>query len=137
MTTARITIEPMQPKYNPQVGRLLVHGFRGKFQHLTNMSDDDHALFFEKLFDYFPTEASNQKMIALQEGEVIGTLSIKWYVKSNMQQEKQNLPPWKSFNSFGIWNFLKLLSLPSQIKTGGPSIRTRSYHSILIQKKIV
>ncbi|MNO69124.1 Mycothiol acetyltransferase [compost metagenome] len=109
MTTARITIEPMQPKYNPQVGRLLVHGFRGKFQHLTNMSDDDLALFFEKLFDYFPTEASNQRMIALQEGEVIGTLSIKWYVKSNMKQEKQNLPPWKSFNSFGIWNFLKLL----------------------------
>lgn len=111
MTTAPIMIEPMQAKYNLQVGRLLVHGFRGKIQHLTNMKDDDLALFFEQLFDHFPTEAGNQRMVALQEGKVIGTLSIKWNVKSNMKREKKNLPPWKwkSFSSFGKWNFLKLL----------------------------
>lgn len=49
MTASRITIDPMQAKYNPQVSRLLVHGFRGKFQHLTNLSDEDLALFFKKL----------------------------------------------------------------------------------------
>ncbi|WGU97839.1 hypothetical protein QJQ58_07405 [Paenibacillus dendritiformis] len=78
MTTSRITIEPMQAKYNPQVGRLLVHGFRGKFQHLTNMSDEDLALFFEKLFEHIPAEPASRRIVALQEGEVIGTLSIKW-----------------------------------------------------------
>ncbi|MBE9914115.1 GNAT family N-acetyltransferase [Paenibacillus donghaensis] len=109
MTVMPITIEPMQAKYNSQVGRLLGHGFRGKFQHLTNMSDDDLALFFAKLFDLFPIESASQRMIALQDGEVIGTLSIKWKAKSNMKQEKQRFPSWKSFNSFGKWNFLKML----------------------------
>ncbi|WP_409973879.1 GNAT family N-acetyltransferase [Bacillus sp. Bva_UNVM-123] len=111
MTTAPITVEPMQAKYNPQVGRLLVHGFRGKFQHLTNMKDDDLALFFERLFDHFPTKAGNQRMVALQEGEVIGTLSIIWNEKSNTKREKQSLLPWnwKSSSNFGKWNFLKML----------------------------
>lgn len=111
MTTTPITIEPMQAKYNQQVGRLLVHGFRGKFQHLTSMNDNNLALFFEWLFDHFSTEAGNQRMVVLKEGEVIGTLSIKWSVKSNIKGAKPNLPPWKwkNFNSFGKWNFLKLL----------------------------
>jgi ribosomal protein S18 acetylase RimI-like enzyme len=104
-----ITIKPMQAKYNSQVGRLLGHGFRGKFQHLTNMSDDDLALFFKKLFELFPTESASRRMIALQDGEVIGTLSIKWKAKSNMKHEKQIFPSWKSFISFGKCNFLKML----------------------------
>ncbi|KOY14771.1 GNAT family N-acetyltransferase [Paenibacillus xylanivorans] len=106
MTTAPITIEPMQAKYNLQVGRLLVHGFRGKFQNLTNMNDDDLALFFEKLFEHFPTEPASQRMVALQDGEVIGTISIKWKPESDI---KQKLPSWKNFNRLGKWNLLKML----------------------------
>ncbi|MDR0268657.1 GNAT family N-acetyltransferase [Paenibacillus sp.] len=109
MTEATITIEPMQAKHNFQVGQLLVHGFRGKFQHLTNMNDDELALFFEKMFEHFPDEPASQRMVALQYGEVIGTLSIKWKVQSNMNHEKQKYPSLKSFNSFGKWNFLKML----------------------------
>lgn len=108
MNAARITIEPMQAKYNPQVGRLLVHGFRGKFQHLTNMSDEDLALFFEKLLEHIPAEPASRRIVALQEGEVIGTLSIKWNANSEIKEEKKQLPSWRSFNSFGKWNLLKL-----------------------------
>jgi len=108
MIAAPITIEPMQVKYNPQVGRLLVHGFYGKFQHLTNMNDEDLALFFEKLFDQFPTEPASQRMIALQEGEVIGTLSIKWKAESDTKQERQK-PSWKSFDMFSKWKLFKML----------------------------
>ncbi len=108
MTAAPIMIEPMHPMYNPQVGRLLVHGFRGKFQTLTNMNDDDLALFFEKLFDHFPTEPASQRMVTLQEGEVIGTISVKWKPESDMKQ-KQVFPSRKSFNQFGRWNLLKML----------------------------
>lgn len=68
MTIAPIIIEPMQAKYNQQVSRLLVHGFRGKFQSLTSLNDDDLALFFEKLFDHFPTEPASQRIVALQDG---------------------------------------------------------------------
>jgi hypothetical protein len=56
MTATPITIEPMQAKYNPQIGRLLVHGFRGKFHPLTNMIDDDLALFFQKAGECYSTE---------------------------------------------------------------------------------
>ncbi|GMX65336.1 hypothetical protein Elgi_46060 [Paenibacillus elgii] len=77
MTAASITIEPMQAKYNPQVGRLLVLGFGGKFQNMTSMSDGELALFFEKLLDHFPADPASQR-IALQDGEAIGTISIKW-----------------------------------------------------------
>lgn len=98
----------MQAKYNPQVGRLLVHGFRGKFQNLTNLNDDDLALFFEKLFEHFPIEPASQRMVALQDGEVIGTISIKWKHESDIKQ-KQELPSWKSFNKLGQWNLLKML----------------------------
>ncbi|CAH1057382.1 GNAT family N-acetyltransferase [Paenibacillus pseudetheri] len=108
MTIAPITIEPMQAKYNPQVSRLLVHGFRGKFQTLTSMNDDDLALFFEKLFEHFPTEPAGQRMAALQDGEVIGTISIKWKPEYDMKQ-KQKLPSWKSFNRLGKWNLVKML----------------------------
>lgn len=106
MITAPITIELMQAKYNPQVSRMLVHGFRGKFQTLTNMNDDDLALFFEKLFEHFHTEPSSQRMVALQDGEVIGTISIKWKPVSD---RKQKLPSWKNFNRLGKWNLLKML----------------------------
>ncbi|WII35013.1 GNAT family N-acetyltransferase [Paenibacillus thiaminolyticus] len=94
MNASRITIEPMQAKYNPQVSRLLVHGFRGKFQHLTNLSD----------------EAASRRIVALQEGEVIGTLSIKWNADSSgKKQEKRKLPSWRSFHSIGTWDLLTLL----------------------------
>lgn len=109
MTKARITIEPMQVKYNAQVGRLLVHGFHGKFQHLTNLSEENLAVFFEKLLDLFPTEPASLRIVALQAGEVIGTLSIKWSANSDVQQETRKLPTWKEFNHIGKWTFLKLL----------------------------
>ncbi|KPV56683.1 acetyltransferase [Paenibacillus sp. A3] len=106
MTAAPVTIEAMQAKYNPQVGRLLVLGFGGKFQNLTNMNDGELALFFEKLLDHFPTNPASQRMVALQEGEVIGTISIKWKSES---AAKQKLPSWKNFNRFGTWKLLKML----------------------------
>ncbi|OAB42134.1 GNAT family N-acetyltransferase [Paenibacillus glacialis] len=108
MTTAPITIEPMQTKYNLQVSRLLVQGFRGKFQKLTNMNDDDLALFFEKLFEHYPTEPASHRMVALQDGEVIGTISIKWMPEADIMQ-KQGLPSSKSFIRLGKWNLLKML----------------------------
>ncbi|MGG4398163.1 GNAT family N-acetyltransferase [Paenibacillus thiaminolyticus] len=109
MTASRITIEPMQAKYNPQVSRLLVHGFRGKFQHLTSLSDEELAHFFEKLFKYFSDEAASRRIVALQEEQVIGTLSIKWIADLGKKQENRKLPSWRSFNSIGTWDFLKML----------------------------
>lgn len=108
MTATPITIEPMSAKYNPQIGRLLVHGFRGKFHPLTNMTDDDFALFFQKLIEHFPAEPASQRMVALQEGEVIGTISVKWKPEFAVKQ-KQKLPSFTCFKQFGKWNLVKLM----------------------------
>ena len=108
MTTAPITIEPMQAKYNSQIGRLLVLGFRGKFQNLTKMNDGDLALFFEKLLAYFPSEPASQRMVALQEGEVIGTISIKWKPESDIMRNRELLS-WKNLKILRKWSLLKML----------------------------
>ncbi|MED1783819.1 GNAT family N-acetyltransferase [Brevibacillus fortis] len=105
MTVTPITIEPMHSMYNQQTGQLLVHGFRGKFQALTNLNDGELALFFEKMFDYSPADPASQRMVALQDGEVIGSISIKWKSES---ERNQQLPSWKNFRRFGKWNLLKM-----------------------------
>ncbi|MGE7094202.1 GNAT family N-acetyltransferase [Lysinibacillus sp. NPDC048646] len=108
MSVAPITIEPMLAKYNLQVSQLLVHGFRGKFQSLTNMNDDDLSLLFKQLFEHFPSEPASQRMVALQNGEVIGTISIKWKSEADMKQ-KRRIPSLKSFKKFGKWKLFKML----------------------------
>lgn len=105
MTVSPITIEPMHAMYNQQIGQLLVHGFRGKFQTLTKLNDGDLALFFEKVFDHVPSDPASQRMVALQEGEVIGTISIKWKTESTSMP---TFPAWKNFHRFGKWTLLKM-----------------------------
>ncbi|WP_409179022.1 GNAT family N-acetyltransferase [Brevibacillus fortis] len=111
MTEAPLTIEPMHAKYNEQVSQLLVHGFRGKFQTLTNMNNEELALFFKKLFDQFPNEPATQRMVAIQEGIVVGTMSIKWQNGSYLKEQRK-LHSWTNFRMFGKWNlFIMVLGL--------------------------
>lgn len=106
--TEPITIEPMQARYNRQVGRLLAQAFHGKFQMLTNMNEGDLALFFEKLLEYVPTEPSTQRVVALQQGEVIGSIAMKWKPRNDAKKNKQQLPPWEIFSRFGRWNLINM-----------------------------
>ncbi|MFD1175908.1 GNAT family N-acetyltransferase [Paenibacillus puldeungensis] len=117
-TDKLIILEPMQAKYNRQVSYLLVHGFRGKFYPLTKLGDNELALFFEKLLDHFPEQNASQRMVAIQEGEVIGTLLVKWKVESGSDDKtvkhQQNSQPeprlWQAFSSFGKWNVIKMMT---------------------------
>ena len=108
MTTGLLTIEQMEQKYNSQVSRLLAYGFRGKFQTLTNMNDDELALFFEMLFEHDPNELFSRRMVALLDGNVVGTMSIQWKGDSNIKQRRTPFS-WSSFKRFGTWNFLKMM----------------------------
>ncbi|GAA0400012.1 GNAT family N-acetyltransferase [Paenibacillus motobuensis] len=106
-----IAIEPMQAKYNAQVSRLLVYGFGDKFRTLMNMGDDELALLFEHLLEHFPSEPASQRLVALQEGEVIGTLGFKRKPDHTVKQEqKQRALSWKSFNKVSKWSLIKLLT---------------------------
>ncbi|MNH88955.1 Mycothiol acetyltransferase [compost metagenome] len=109
MRAVPITIEPMQAQYNGQVGRLLAQAFYGKFQILTGMNEDDLALFFEKLLEYVRAEPSTQRMVALQQGEVIGSIAIKWKPMIDTKKNRQRLPSWRIVSLFGRWNLIKML----------------------------
>ncbi|WP_246021791.1 GNAT family N-acetyltransferase [Paenibacillus zeisoli] len=105
-----ITIEPMQAKYNGQVGRLLAQAFLGKFQMLTSLNEDDLALFFEQMLEYVGAESSTQRMVALQQGEVIGSISIRWRLVHGIPPKiNEKLPPWRILSQFGRWNLIKML----------------------------
>ncbi|WP_152393211.1 GNAT family N-acetyltransferase [Paenibacillus guangzhouensis] len=108
MAAAPITIDLMQEKYNTPVGRLLVHGFRGKFQHRTPLSDDELALFFEKLLYHYPSEPSSRRIVALLEGEIIGTMSIKWNSNPAIKPIKKKLISLRKYDFLGKWNVCKL-----------------------------
>ncbi|MCR8643659.1 GNAT family N-acetyltransferase [Paenibacillus sp. N1-5-1-14] len=122
INSSPISIEPMQTKHNAQVSCLLVHGFRGKFQHLTNMREADLVLFFEKLLEQYPSEPASQRIVAVQDGEVIGTMSIKWKADFNLKLDKSTLPSWKRFKHFSTWNlfilFIGLILLSHQPQAG-------------------
>lgn len=108
--TTLISIEPMQAKYNEQVSRLLVYGFGDKFRTLMKMGNDELALFFEHLLEHFPSEPASQRLVALQDGKVIGTLSFKRKPDHDMKQgQKQRTLSYKCFNKVSKWNLIKLL----------------------------
>lgn len=110
---APIAIEPIQTRYYPQAGRLLVHGFRAKFQHLTNRGDNELALEFEHLLRYESGEASSRRLVALQDGEVLGTIGLKWKPGSGGTEKFTgglfHKMGFTHFAGFGIWNTFKLL----------------------------
>ncbi|KQN97751.1 GNAT family N-acetyltransferase [Paenibacillus sp. Leaf72] len=111
MKVSSITIEPMQAKYNRQVGQLLVHGFKEKFFKLSKLNDSILALFFEKLLEHFPNEPATHRVVALQAGNIVGTLSIKWWPESELEGSTPQpmLPLWREFRIFGKGALLKLL----------------------------
>lgn len=116
MIEAPITIEPMQAKYNRQVGRLLVQGFREKFHRLAKkMNDEELSHFFETMLEAFPDESAGHRVIALQQGVVLGTLSMKWRsaAATSAKPEKQQQPAptgrsFRQFGQFGLWTVFKL-----------------------------
>ncbi|GGF90692.1 hypothetical protein GCM10010912_39770 [Paenibacillus albidus] len=109
MTSTPITIEPMHSRYNPAVSRLLVHGFRGKFLTLAKLSEDQLAFFFEKLLNQLPDEGAGLRVVAMQNGEVIGTLALKWKPEHPIDPQGQHRPSWQDFDGLGKWSLLKLL----------------------------
>ncbi|WP_232380994.1 GNAT family N-acetyltransferase [Paenibacillus tianjinensis] len=104
-----ITIVPMQSRYNKQVGQLLAQAFHGKFNMLTKRNEDELARFFEKLLEYIPTEPSTQRMVALQQGEVIGSIAIKRKPIVDTKKSRQKLPSWRMLSQFGSWSLIKML----------------------------
>ncbi|QUL54902.1 GNAT family N-acetyltransferase [Paenibacillus tritici] len=109
ISTAPITIESMDAKYNRPVGRLLAQAFHGKFSRRTELGGGDLAPHFEKLLQYVPAEPFTQRMVALQEGEVIGSIAIKRKPMLNALTPTQKIPLAEIVSLFGNWRMIQML----------------------------
>ncbi|WP_342476418.1 GNAT family N-acetyltransferase [Paenibacillus sp. FSL H7-0350] len=90
--TAPITIEVMEAKYNRAVGQLLAQAFQGKFQHRIRLKEAELAECFEMLLQYDPANPYTHRMVAVQQGEVIGSIAIKCTPEADHTGNKQSSP---------------------------------------------
>lgn len=108
MTKSTITLELMQMKYNAQVSQLLVDGFRSKFQYRTKVTDHDLAQFFEQMLSISSHDLDCQRIVAIQDGVVVGTLAVQWHADPTKPKQKSSLSLYKKPQNFARWNALKL-----------------------------
>lgn len=60
ISTAPITIEPMEAKYSRAVGGLLAEAFQGKFQNRIRLKEAELAECFELLLQHAPADPYTQ-----------------------------------------------------------------------------
>lgn len=109
-----VTIADMQPGYNREVSRIIVHGFQGKFTARTKIEPDGLALFFEQLLGYTVEGPYTKRVVALQGETVVGTLSLKCHKNSGRiagaAAKSAKLSAWKEIAGIGTRNTLLLLA---------------------------
>ncbi|MBP1907041.1 ribosomal protein S18 acetylase RimI-like enzyme [Paenibacillus turicensis] len=118
--TLFITIEPVQPELYPSVGQLMAYGFGYKFENLTSLSIEELGFTFTKLLHYLPQEPNNLRIVARQQGVVVGTMCIKWkLIKFNESNGSHGFDErnksidfswWNKCNSIGNWKLFKLIT---------------------------
>lgn len=108
-----ITIDPFHEQDHITVSRLLVNSFQGKFQTLVPLEDDDIANLLIGLWEQDPKSATTQQIVAKENGEVVGTLSLKW--KDNRSSDRIKLKSShpisfsQLFKQFGYLNVCKFM----------------------------
>lgn len=115
-----MTIEPVQPALYPSVGQLMAYGFGYKIENLASLSIEELGSAFTQLLYYLPQEPNSLRVVARQQGEVVGTMCIKWkWIKSNesngfdgFDEPNQSIDSnwWSKCNSIGNWKLFKLIT---------------------------
>lgn len=111
--TLSMTIEPVQPEFYPSVGQLMAYGFGYKFENLTSLAIEELGSTFTKLLHYLPQEPNSLRIVARQQGEVVGTMCMKWKGTKSNKSNKSNKSKstwWSKCNSIGNWNLFKLVT---------------------------
>ena len=113
-TGAPITVAPMRAEYNPEVGRLLAQAFQGKFRSRLHLPEAELAQGFTTLLAEVAPEPFTERRIALQQGRVLGSISLKWRpLRLRATAEAEPKPMSRSLRHpirlLGNWNRMKLL----------------------------
>lgn len=99
MSAAPITIEPMRPEYNRPVSQLLAQAFRIKFHRRLHLNEAVLAEGLEALLEYAPAGPFSPRSVALQQGEVVGSIGIKYKSAANQEVRGKRLPPLPAISS--------------------------------------
>lgn len=113
-TGARINVAPMRDEYNPEVGRLLAQAFQGKFRSRLHLPEDELAQGFTTLLAEVAPESFTERRVALQQGRVLGSISLKWRpLRRRAIAEAEQKPMSRNLHHpihlLGNWNRMKLL----------------------------
>ncbi|WP_042128520.1 GNAT family N-acetyltransferase [Paenibacillus sp. FSL R5-0345] len=109
----KIVIAEYQEQDRRAVCSLLVDAFHGKFHSLIPLDDDDITDLLFGLWALEQQSTSSQQIVAQENGEVVGTLSIKWKdcrapKRSNLKTPQRNSHS-QVFKQFGYINVCKLM----------------------------
>lgn len=109
----KITIARYQEQDHRAVCSLLVDAFHGKFHSLIPLEDDDITELLLGLWEHEQHLESSQQFVAKENGEVVGTLSLKWQGARSSERSKIKSSHPSSFSQlfkqFGYINVCKLM----------------------------
>ncbi|WP_339168258.1 GNAT family N-acetyltransferase [Paenibacillus sp. FSL H7-0943] len=113
MSTNEVIIAHYQEQDREAVSRLLVDAFHGKFHSLLSLEDNEIADLLIRLWEQDSTSLSSKQIIAYENGEVVGTIYLKWQdtisLKKGSIKPLNRAPFLQLFKKFGYLNVCKLI----------------------------
>lgn len=109
MTLNPIEIVPYQKEDNEQVRELLVHAFHGKFHSLVNLNDNGIVKLLGGIWTDDLQASSVKQIVAKENGEIVGTLCLKWKETQQPMKESSNIRYKQLCQQFGTLNVSKFI----------------------------
>lgn len=106
---SNIIIVPYQQEDNESICSLLVEAFHGKFRSLVRLDDQDIVELVSKTWSTDSKNSSGQQMVVKEDGEIIGTISLKWKDKNSINNADAKINYKTRFKRFGFINVCKFL----------------------------
>jgi len=105
-----IDMERMKDKYEASASQLLLQAFHTKFQHGTRLDREQLQWLLQQVLVLDEQRGKSQRIVALKEGSVIGSISIQIGTRSGKPVAgttlKDFLPLWKAIRHVGYVNAL-------------------------------
>ncbi|NUU79206.1 hypothetical protein [Paenibacillus xylanilyticus] len=104
-TISAILMERMKEEHKASVSELLQQGFCSKFQLGTGLNNSQLQWLLERLLVLVEQRGGSERIVALQGGSVVGSLSLQFQVRSGDPRPSQTavdlLPLWKGIQEVG------------------------------------
>ncbi|WP_246053970.1 GNAT family N-acetyltransferase [Paenibacillus anaericanus] len=104
-----IVIVPYQREDYESICRLLVKSFQGKFHSLVQLDDEDIIKLLSKIWLNESECVSEKQMVVKEDGELVGTIFLKWKDESSPPKISTNYNSRALFKQFGFITVCKFI----------------------------